>query len=162
MMSGVAAEERAFHVRKSPRGVNDIVAMATAAVAHTPADCREAVSMAVTELCENLVKYVEGGGAGTLSVEDDHGTIRLRVINPNCSSSDASLVRETVERLKTTDARVLYRARLTELFANPSAPRARLGLLRVAFEGKFRLVANYRAPVLEIIAERSCESGPQA
>jgi len=162
MMTRVAAQERAFHVRKSARGLNDIVAMATAAVAHTPADCREAVTMAVTELCENLVKYVEGGGAGTLSVEDDHGTIRLRVVNPNCSSSDATLVRETVERLKTTDARVLYRARLTELFANPAAPRARLGLLRIAFEGRFRLLASYRAPVLEIVAERSSESGPPA
>ena len=161
MMPG-AAEERAFHVRKGVRGVNDIVTMAAATVSHVPADCREAVSMAVTELCENLVKYVEGGTPGTLSVEDDHGTIRLRVINPNCSPADAVLVRETVERLRTTDARVLYRERLTELFKNPSASRSRLGLLRVAFEGKFRLIANYRAPVLEIIAERGCESGLRA
>jgi hypothetical protein len=157
MMSS-SAEQRAFSVRKNPRGVNDIVAMAAAVVAHEPTECREAVSMAVTELCENLVKYVEGAAAGTLSVEDDHGTIRLRVVNPNCSSTDARLVNETVERLRTSDARALYRERLTELFANPKLPRARLGLLRVAFEGKFRLAANYRAPVLEIVAERAAES----
>jgi hypothetical protein len=157
MMPG-GAEQRAFSVRKNPRGVNDIVALAAAVVAHQPTECREAVSMAVTELCENLVKYVEGAAAGTLSVEDDRGTIRLRVVNPNCSSTDARLVRETVERLRTSDPRELYRARLNELFANPNLPRARLGLLRVAFEGKFRLAVNYRAPVLEIVAERPCES----
>jgi hypothetical protein len=157
-MPSSGAEQRAFSVRKNPRGVNDIVAMAAAVVAHEPSECREAVSMAVTELCENLVKYVEGAAAGTLSVEDDRGAIRLRAVNPNCSSSDARLVHETVERLRTSDARALYRERLTELFANPKLPRARLGLLRVAFEGKFRIAAHYRAPVLEIVAERPAES----
>jgi hypothetical protein len=157
-MMSEGAERRAFSVRKNPKGVDDIVAMAAAVVAHEPSECREAVSMAVSELCENLVKYVEGPAPGTLSVEDNQGMIRLRVVNPNCSSSDARLVRETVERLRTNDARSLYRERLGELFANPKLPRAGLGLLRVAFEGKFRLAANYRAPVLEIVAERSNQS----
>jgi hypothetical protein len=48
----------------------------------------------------------------------------------------------------------LYRARLRELFENPSLPKAQLGLLRVAFEGGFRLSYSFAPPQLEIVAER--------
>ena len=72
-MLSSSAEQRAFSVRKNPRGVNDIVAMAAAVVAHEPTECREAVSMAVTELCENLVKYVEGALLG--ATRHHYGTL---------------------------------------------------------------------------------------
>jgi hypothetical protein len=82
----------------------------------------------------------------------------VRATNRVTSVADAERVAELVTKLETTEASVeeLYLARLRDLFSNPDEPRAKLGLLRMAFEGGFRLSCRFEAPELHIIAERAC------
>jgi hypothetical protein len=68
---------------------------------------------------------------------------------------DADRVVQTVGRIAAAeDLEAMFEARLEVLFQNPRLPRARLGLLRAAFEGTFRLSCRYEAPMLTVIAER--------
>jgi hypothetical protein len=161
-MSSPTHEVRTFQIPRHPRGAADVALQAGAAVAHAPADCREAVTLAASELCDNLISYGRGSAPATLSIEDDHGTIRVRLVDPGCSTSDARAVQDQLQRLRAHEPRVAYRARLSELLDNPSLPRARLGLLRLAFEGKFRLSARYDETRLELVAERDCSSARRA
>ena len=122
--------------------------------------CRQAAAMAAWELAENLLKYGEADpsqAAGTIAISVDKDSVRVRTTNTVHSPNDARHVQETVSRISNSpSARDLYRERLTELFRDPSQQRAQLGLLRIAFEGRFKLSCTFEPPLLEIVAERSC------
>jgi hypothetical protein len=123
--------------------------------------CREALALAAFELAENIVKYGVAHAdphAGTISILVEGNVTRFCATNSVSSSEDALTVMDIVDRLARpgSDAAALYRERLGELFAQPGLPRARLGLLRLAFEGRFRLSASFETPLMEIVAERTC------
>jgi hypothetical protein len=123
--------------------------------------CLEALALAASELAENILKYgVEHADprAGTISVSVEGNLARLCATNAVTSAEDVRVVRDIVDRLSlpASDAAALYAERLRELFAHPSLPRAGLGLLRLAFEGGFRLRASFEDPLLQIVAERTC------
>jgi hypothetical protein len=131
-------------------------------VSYCSPECREAVSLAVCELGENVLKYGARGSdprAGTIGVSVVADVIRIRAVNRVGSREDAERVQDLVQRMskKGTDVRDLYRARLLELFSNPSLSRAQLGLMRTVFEGGFRLSCHLRGPEIEIVAERDCQ-----
>jgi hypothetical protein len=117
--------------------------------------------LAVAELAENVVKYGahnHAAGAPTLAIGLQGKVVRIRVKNPVTSGTDARSVVDAVSRIASSpDVRDLYRTRLAQLFANPALPRAQLGLLRIAFEGRFRLSCDYHDPFLELVAERICD-----
>jgi hypothetical protein len=158
----VSVAPQAEQTLKLPRreaAVEDARRFAELAVTSCTPECREAVTLAVCELGENLIKYSGSAdelNVGTIGVSIEAGQVRVRAVNRVTSAEDAKRVTEIVEKITVSDIKELYRARLQELFANPSLPRAQLGLLRMAFEGGFRLSCSFEAPQLQIVAERAC------
>lgn len=154
--------ERTLRLARRDDAVADARQFAQRAVSYCTPECREAVSLAVCELGENLIKYAEqtdAAEAGTIGVSIDGPTVRVRAVNRVNSVADAERVVELVTELNGAGESVgeLYRSRLVELFEDPTLPRAQLGLLRMVFEGGFRLTCTFRAPELTILAERSCD-----
>jgi len=155
----VTQGERTLKLSRHEAAVEDARRFAELAVSYCTPECREAVTLAVCELGENLIKYSAGGdeaNAGTIGVSVENDKVRVRAVNRVTSREDADRVSEIVRKMTVSDIKELYRERLQELFANPSLPRAQLGLLRMAFEGGFRLTCVFEAPQLQIIAERAC------
>ncbi len=117
--------------------------------------CREAVAMAVQELAENLAKYAPLGAAGTIVLHVEGDVVTVRAINHACSRADGAQVEATIAEIAAAPSvRDLYRRRQQQLIESPSLLRTRLGLVRIAYEGGFRLSCVYSHPELEIAAER--------
>jgi hypothetical protein len=156
-----AMAERTCNVRREQRAVDEAKRFAELALSYCNANCRQAATMAVSEFAENLVKYSAADsstGAGTIGIGVVDDKLRVRAVNAVCSAADARRVQETVARISSSNVKELYRTRLAELFKNPGLARAQLGLLRVAFEGGFRLSCVFEPPRLMIVAERPCGS----
>ncbi|HEV8244769.1 MAG TPA: DUF6272 family protein [Polyangiaceae bacterium] len=151
-------------LRREQNAVNDARRFAELAVSYCNAEAKQAIAMAVSEFAENLLKYgsSEGdAGAGVIGIGVEHNTIRVRATNDVVSSEDARRVQDVVQKISASpNVKDLYRSRLRELFENPTLPRAQLGLLRVAFEGGFKLSCAFEASRLEIVAERQCGKAP--
>lgn len=155
-----SAAERVWKVsRGRPKAVEEARHFAELAVARCDSEGRRATVMAVSEFAENLLKYsadIASSNAGTIALSIHPGVIRIRVTNKVVTSEDARHVQETIASLAASaDTTSLYRTRLEKLLQDPLLPRARLGLLRMAAEGAFRLSCSFDSPLLEIIAERS-------
>jgi hypothetical protein len=164
-VTALAPVERTLNVPRRSDAVEDAQRFAATAVSYCTPECREAVTLAVCELGENLLKYGGEGEepyAGTIGVGVEGDTVRIVATNRVTSESDAARVRDIVEQISGSGSAVreLYRARLQELFLNPALPRAQLGLLRMAFEGGFQLSCSFEPPELRIIAERTCAGTP--
>jgi hypothetical protein len=161
--AGASLAERTLRLLPQDSAVEDARRFAERAVMDCSPECREAVSLAVCELGENVVKYGARGTdphAGTIGVGIQGDTIRIRATNRVGAAADARKVSELIASIsrKGADVRDLYRDRLKELFSDPALPRAQLGLLRTAFEGGFRLSCSVRGAELEITAERACDA----
>ncbi|HTA92879.1 MAG TPA: DUF6272 family protein [Polyangiaceae bacterium] len=152
--------ERSLKLLHGGKAVEDARRMAELAVTCCDTECRQAASMAAWELAENLLKYGASDptkSAGTIAISVDKNLVRVRTTNTVHSPNDARRVQETVSKISSSpSARDLYRERLLELFGDPAQHRAQLGLLRIAFEGSFKLSCSFEPPLLEIVAERSC------
>jgi hypothetical protein len=155
------SSERTWRFPKDNASIADAMRFADLATSYCDPACREAVVLAVAELAENVVKYGahnNGTGTATLAIGLQGKVVRIRVKNPVSSDTDARSVVDAVSRIASSpNVRELYRTRLAQLFANPALPRAQLGLLRIAFEGRFRLSCDFHDPYLELVAERTCD-----
>lgn len=154
--------ERTCNVRREQKAIDEAKRFAELALSYCNAGCRQAATMAVSEFAENLVKYSaedSSAGAGTIAIGVVEDKLRVRAVNSVSSTADARRVQEMLARISNSNVKELYRTRLAELFKNPGLPRAQLGLLRVAFEGGFRLSCVFEPPRLMIVAERPCGSG---
>jgi hypothetical protein len=153
--------ERTWRFPRDGSGIDDAMRFAELATSYCDPACREAVVLAVAELAENVVKYgAHNHAAGTpmLAIGVQGKVVRVRVKNPVNSGTDARSVVDAVSRIASSpNVRDLYRTRLAQLFSDPTLPRAQLGLLRIAFEGRFRLSCDYHDPFLELVAERTCD-----
>jgi len=163
MTSADGLSERTLRLVPKDSAVDDARRFAELAVSYCSPECQEAVSLAVCELGENVVKYGARGAdahAGTIGVGIDGDTIRIRATNRVGAPDDARRVADLISQIsrKGADVRDLYRDRLKELFTNPELPRTQLGLLRMAFEGGFQLSCSVRGAELEITAERACDA----
>ena len=157
----VTKGERTLRLPRRTNALDEARRFADLAVRQCSEACREAVALAVTELGENLLKYGAPSDpvhAGTIAVAVEGNCIRVRAVGGVLSPDDARSVAGIVGKLAAREpgAGALYRNRLHELFENPSLAKAQLGLIRVAFEGGFRLSYSFSPPELEIIAERQC------
>lgn len=156
--------ERIWQLPTRSKSVDDAKRFAELAVAYCDAACREATAMAVSEFAENLVKYGTADATlkpATIAISVHDKLIRIRCRNAAQTETDARHVVKTISKIAAApSAMELYRNRLKELFDNPGLSRAQLGLLRVAFEGGFRLSCKYEPPYIEIVAERTCANSP--
>jgi hypothetical protein len=164
-VSAATQGERTLTLARRGAAIEDAQRFAANAVSYCTPECREAVTLAVCELGENVIKYGGSGDesdAGTIGVSVEGDRVRVRAVNRVSSEEDARRVREIVAEIGASGAAVrdLYRARLLELFNDPSSPRTQLGLLRMAFEGGFRLSCSFEHSELSIVAERACAGAP--
>jgi hypothetical protein len=154
--------ERTCRVARDRGGVDHARRFAELAVSYCDSEAKEATSMVVTELAENIVKYSEKAGgffAGTIAIAVSDGAIRIRATNQVASVDDARHVQEALAQIAAAESLMeLYRSRLAELFANPGLSRSQLGLLRVACEGGFHLSCSYDESFLTVVAERGSAS----
>jgi hypothetical protein len=156
---GVLAQTLTIGPRQ--HAVSEAMRFAELAVSQCDLACRDAMVLAAAELAENVVKYGvkhDDPRAGAISVTLLGNVARLCATNAVASADDAKSVIDIVARLAAASSggAELYRARMQELFINPGAQRARLGLIRLVFEGGFRLSASFDPPLLQIVAERRC------
>ena len=163
-MIDLASAERTLRVRREQKTLNEVKHFGELAVSYCDSDSRQAAVMAVVELAENVLKYGTpdaSNASGTIGIAVNDKTVRVRATNVVGSQKDAERVVGVVSEIsKAPSVTELYRSRLRELFDNPKLERAQLGLLRIAFEGAFRLSCTYSHPVLEIVAERNCAAQP--
>lgn len=158
MNLGVFADtvENICEVPPDRRDVARARAFAERLMAQCSPACREAVTMAVQEFAENLAKYgAWDTPAGTIALRLTGDAVRIRVRNFVRTAEDGEQARQMIEEINAAaDVRVLYSLRQSELRDDPTLPRGRLGLLRIALEGGFRLSCCYEHPILEIVAVR--------
>jgi hypothetical protein len=164
MSARVARPEQSCEVLRASQGVEDARVFTEAALAWCDAAVREAASMVVAELAENIVKYTADDGpiGGTISLSFVDGVLFIRATNRAASEEDVACAARVIEELASSDnATRPYCSRMAALFRNEDLPRARLGLLRAAVEGGFRLSCTYERPTFTIVAQRPYEAaGP--
>jgi hypothetical protein len=119
---------------------------------------RDAAVMTASELAENAVKYgepVREEDAGYLSLRVESSSIVVESTNGCVNSEHVSEVLRLIELIDATpNVEILYLERLRELVGKGDQSGG-LGLLRIAFEGGFRLSARYTDGMLTITATRN-------
>lgn len=154
--------ERTWTLNRIDDAIEDAQRFASRALETCDAESQRAVTMAVIEFTQNLVKYgARGVGStpSTIEIAVASDRIQLRVTNDVLTTLDAQYVQSTVAELQAcSSVDELFQSRARALLADPDVSRTRLGLLRVAYEGRFRLTCSFEPPRLQIIAERSCRS----
>ena len=115
----------------------------------------------VSELIENAVKYGERGPEKSkskiqISVSVDENKIKIEASNFIYDPLNINNVIEHIEKIKECgDPSIPYIERLHQLLdASPSEP-TRIGLYRIAYEGKFKIDYKFENNWLVIFAERS-------
>ena len=123
-----------------------------------PARFRDAVVMTASELTENVVKYGEPmqQNEGFLGITITSQLVRIQSKNGLSSATRADGLRQQIERIANGNPEALYVERLRQMIDDPST-NSGLGLLRIAFEGQFRLAFRYESGVAIITAERAAE-----
>jgi hypothetical protein len=120
-------------------------------------DVREAAVMAASELAENSVKYgepIQSEDCAYISYSVRPTAIVIRTMNGVTTPKRVEQVASCIDAINASDdPGALYAQRLTEMLASPSDD-SRLGLLRIAYEGSFRLAYSYEPPVLTVTATR--------
>jgi hypothetical protein len=121
------------------------------ALAGYPDELRHASMMTASELAENALKY---GLDVRVSMDVRPATVSISVTNTVVSPDSVDEARKLISRVtREKDPEALYLSRMAELMED-SRETGRLGLYRVAGEGKFRLRCRYANQRLTITATR--------
>jgi hypothetical protein len=128
--------------------------------AHSTEEVRNAATMTALELAENVLKHGASVGPGLVSMKEEGGEIVISTQNRVNSLLTAQAVRRRIEQIAEKGARELYVARMLEIMDQPNARESGLGLLRIAYEGSFRLSCEVLGDRLHIQARRSLHALP--
>lgn len=123
-----------------------------------PREFNHAATMVSSELLENAIKYgeeVAGASMIQFHLGRLNSMIQVKVVNGSTDSvavdelmCHVRLVRESI------DKGALYQARLEELLMHPHTS-AKLGIYRIAHEGRFDIDCTYINEVVTVTATRS-------
>jgi hypothetical protein len=121
-------------------------------------DGSQTVAMVTGELLENAIKYGDWGASGhhlRLDVGGGVKRARVSVENPVAAGSAAELQR-TLDWIKEfPSAEAAYRARLLALAQTTDPDVSKLGLIRIAYEGRCTLSASATDNLVRVTAELS-------
>jgi hypothetical protein len=118
-------------------------------------DMAERVSMAVTELAENAVKYSNSNGTVVrLRVEPTEDGIRCETENLAAPHNIVELQR-AVERVNDGDSLDVYIRALTEASEDETTTESKVGLARIRHEGRMTLTLQVHDSRVCMIAEMS-------
>jgi hypothetical protein len=127
---------------------------------HSTEEVRNAATMTALELAENVLKHGASAGSGLVSMREEGGEIVISTQNRVRSAQTAQTVRKRIEQIAEKGARELYVARMLEIMERPNASESGLGLLRIAYEGSFRLSCEVLGDRLHIQARRRLNALP--
>lgn len=117
-------------------------------------DLRSAATMTALELAENVLKHGADAGSGLVTMREVNGEVVISTENRVGSGRGAEAVRARIRDITEKGARELYIARMLELMQQPDSHESGLGLLRIAYEGAFRLSCEVLGDRLHIYARR--------
>ncbi len=113
------------------------------------------VAMVTAELLENALKY--GGGSKKdrlrLRVEGTADVARITMANPAPPESFADLQKCLDWMNGFPDVEAAFRARLLAIATATGAEESRLGIVRIAYEGRCKLKAHYEDGIVSVCAE---------
>jgi hypothetical protein len=138
------------HIREARQLVRD-------ALAEFDKELRDAAAMTVSELLENALKYgacAAGMPGVNFVLIVDQAEIIVEVANGVDPGENVDKLCASIDALKgAPDKEALYITRVHELLTAPGAS-ARLGLLRIGYEGGFELSYTRSDPIITITARR--------
>jgi hypothetical protein len=117
--------------------------------AESSEEFREAATMAGLELAENVIKHGSDISIGSVTVSVRAGEVVIATQNQVASTQRAAAVCARIQEIADRGAREMYMTRMLELMQQPSGQGSGLGLLRVAYEGEFKLSG-------EVLGDRLC------
>jgi hypothetical protein len=115
---------------------------------------RTAATMTATELAENVLKHASDPGSGMVIMAERQGEVVISTQNRVESRQAAERVRDYVRGIASKGAREMYVSRMLEIMDHPDAHRSGMGLVRIAYEGKFELSCDVLGDRLHIQAKR--------
>lgn len=121
----------------------------------------EAVTMCITELTENAIKYgtdAENGTQIQAQVTHDQNHIVVSVSNHTDSERKLHTLTKTIDALRGDQSPgELHIQRLREIMKNPKRGSSRLGIYRIAYEGDFSVSYQLEDGLLTIVATRKLD-----
>jgi hypothetical protein len=123
-------------------------------------EVRNAATMTALELAENVLKHGAGAGSGLVTMKEEGGEVVISTQNRVRSMQTAQAVRQRIQQITEKGARELYVARMLEIMEQPNGRESGLGLLRIAYEGSFRLSCEILGDRLHIQARRRLNALP--
>lgn len=118
-------------------------------------DGSETIAMVTGELLENAIKYgawTKEGQRLRFVVTGSREEARVSVENPAQSTAFDDLERTLTSISKHRDAGAAFRARLLEIAESADPNVSKLGLIRIAYEGKCKVEASYENGVVRVTA----------
>ncbi len=114
--------------------------------------------MVATELLENAIKY-SACSLKTNSINFNfikkENSIIIALKNPVDKMKHIKIIDKNLKKIeKYDDPQKAYVKRLKELVKNKKKDVSRLGLFRIAYEGKFKLSYKYKKNILTMTAQR--------
>jgi hypothetical protein len=113
------------------------------------------VAMVTGELLENAIKYGDWSRIDQrlrLKVTGGVATASVRVENPAGPSDVRDLERSLEWILEFPDAEAAFRAKLLALATTTDSTVSKLGLVRIAYEGRCRIESTYDNGILSVVA----------
>lgn len=159
-MTNEKRETRSINLRDAWEELRRVRATIEEYFAGSPEELRTAATMTALELAENVLKYGAGSGSGLVAMTEEAGEVIISTQNRVHSVQKALAVQERIQHIAAKGARELYVARMLEIMERPSAEATGLGLLRIAYEGSFRLSCEVLGDRLHIQARRRLDALP--
>jgi hypothetical protein len=122
------------------------------------AETVDAVRMTAGELAENVIKYGEpvDGVTGHISISRTNDAVEIRTVNRMSDSTETADLFERLRRIgEADDLRAQFVDRMTQIIDEPNQHSTALGLLRIAYEGLFKLSCSYANEMMTVVATRS-------
>jgi hypothetical protein len=136
--------------------VRDIRASLGVRFAHLDSHLVDAITLTVSELAENIVKFAAADADRLPSIELETTPVRIRVRSENTvrSKEDAQVVLATLERIRSHENPTALFAQSIEESMSRRLSGSRQGFYQIAAVGGFGLEAQLVGDRLIIVAER--------
>lgn len=156
----LSMERRCINLRDAWEELKRVRSTIEEYFAQSSEEVRNAATMAALELAENVLKHGAEGGSGLVTMTVENGEVVISTQNRVKSVKAAAAVSERIRRIAEKDARELYITRMLEIMQGPMAHESGLGLLRIAYEGSFRLSCDITGDRVHIQARRRLDALP--
>ncbi|HMJ55918.1 MAG TPA: hypothetical protein VK540_27800 [Polyangiaceae bacterium] len=136
--------------------VRDIRATLGVRFAHLDPQLLDAITLTVSELAENIVKFAAPDASHLPSIELEATPTEIRVRSENTvrSSEDAQVVLTTIERIRSHDNPTALFAQSIEESMDRRSEGSRQGFYQIAAVAGFRLEGELVGDRLVVVAER--------